>query len=148
MGSNIMDVRAAPKIPATDIVENCQRYAGGQQAAFSTQIASILHGSEDRMAHPAQAERNLEALQILYGATQEAGKIAETNGSNGNLYKDDKGRVRLAHIQVEGLGHAFSAGDGGNGGGTYGNMFHDYSHINYPAWVTRFFFDNNMRVKR
>lgn len=148
MGSNIMEVRAAPKIAAADIVENCRRYADGQQAAFATQTASILHGSEDRMAHPAHAERNLEALQILYGANQEAGKIAETNGSNGSLYKDDKGRVRLAHIQVEGLGHAFSAGDGGSGGGTFGNLFHDYSHINYPAWVTRFFFDNNLRVKR
>lgn len=148
MGSNVMDVRGTAKISASEIVENCRRYADGQQTAFATQVASLMHGSEDRLAHPAQAERNREAYQELYGATQEAGKIAETNGSNGNLYKDDKGRIRLAFIQAEGLGHAFSAGNGGSGGGTFGTMFHGYSHINYPAWVTRFFFDNNLRVKR
>ncbi|TCS36840.1 poly(3-hydroxybutyrate) depolymerase [Paucimonas lemoignei] len=148
MGSNVMDARTTPKIAATEIADNCRRYADSQQQAFATQIASIIHGSEDHMAHPAHAERNLEALQILYRTQQEAGDIAETNGSNGKLYKDDKGRVRMAHIQVEGMGHAFSAGDGGSGGGTFGNMFHDYTHINYPAWVTRFFFDNNLRVKR
>jgi poly(3-hydroxybutyrate) depolymerase len=147
MGSNVLDVRTAPKISADDIVDNCRRYADGQQAAFATQIASVIHGSEDRLAHPAQAERNRDALQALYGASQEAGKITETNGSNGTLYKDDKGRVRLAYIQIEGLGHAFSIGNGGSGGGAYGNLFHDYSHINYPAWVTRFFFENNLRVK-
>lgn len=148
MGSNIPHMFTVPQIEADSIVENCRRYADGEQAAFATQLASVIHGSEDRMAHPAHAERNREALQILYGASREAGKIAETNRSNGKLYKDDKGQVRLAHIEVEGLGHAFSAGDGGSGGGTYGSMFHDYSHINYPAWVTRFFFDNNLRVKR
>lgn len=148
MGSNVMDVRTTPKKTAADIVENCRRYADGQQAAFDTQVASLIHGSEDQMANTSHAERNRDALQTLYGATQEAGKIAETNGSNGSLYKDDKGRVRLAYIQVGGLGHAFSVGDGGSGGGTYGSMFHDYTHINYPAWVTRFFFDNNLRVKR
>jgi poly(3-hydroxybutyrate) depolymerase len=148
MGSNVPEVFAPPKIEAATIVDNCRRYADGQQAAFATQIASIIHGSEDRMAQPAHAERNREALQALYGANLEAGKIVEANSSDGSLYKDDKGRVRLATIRVEGLGHAFSVGDGGSGGGTYGSMFHDYSHINYPAWVTRFFFDNNLRVRR
>lgn len=148
MGSNVPDVFAPPKIAAADIVDNCRRYAGERQAALGGQIASILHGSEDRITHPAHAERNRDALQALYGAGKEAGKIAETGQSNGRLYKDDQGRLRVAHIQVEGLGHAFAAGDGGSGGGTYGNMFHDYSHINYPAWVTRFFFDNNLRHKR
>ncbi|RJG03782.1 alpha/beta hydrolase family esterase [Noviherbaspirillum sedimenti] len=148
MGSNVPEVFAPPKIEAAAIVDNCRSYAGDQQAAFATQIASVIHGSDDRLAHAAHAGRNRDALQALYGASQEGGKIAEANQSNGSLYKDDKGQLRVAHIQVEGLGHAFAAGDGGSGGGTHGNSFHDYSHINYPAWVTRFFFDNNLRVKR
>jgi len=148
MGSNVMDMFGLPKVEAATIVENCQRYAEGQKSAFASQIASVIHGSEDRMSHPAHAERNREALQTLYGARQEAGKIAETNQSNGSLHKDEKGKVRVAHIQVEGMGHAFAVGDGGSGGGTYGDTFHDYSHINYPAWVTRFFFENNLRARR
>ncbi len=148
MGSNIPDLFAAPKIAAATIVDNCQQYAADQKNAFASQIASILHGSEDRLAHPAHAERNRDALQQLYGASKEAGKISETNQSNGMLYQDGAGKLRLAQIQVEGMGHAFAAGDGGSGGGTYGSQFHDYTHINYPAWVTRFFFENNLRVKR
>lgn len=146
MGSNVPEVFAPPKIEAAAIVDNCRRYAGGQQAAFATQLASVIHGSEDRLAHVSHAERNRDALQALYGASQEAGKLAETNQSNGSLHKDDMGRLRVAYIRVEGLGHAFAAG--GGGGGTHGDAFHDYSHINYPAWVTRFFFDNNLRARR
>ncbi len=148
MGSNIPDMFGPPKIEATTIVDNCRQYAADQKAAFGSQLASILHGSEDRLAHASHAERNRDALQLLYGANAEAGKIAGTNQSNGMLYQDGNGKTRVAHIQVEGLGHAFSAGNGGSGGGTYGSNFHDYTHINYPAWVTRFFFDNNLRVKR
>lgn len=148
MGSNVMDMFGPPKVDATTIVDNCQRYAAEQKSAFASQIASVIHGSEDRMSHPAHAERNRDALQALYGANQEAGKIAETNQSNGTLHKDEKGKVRVAHIQVEGMGHAFAVGDGGSGGGTYGDTFHDYSHINYPAWVSKFFFGNNLRVRR
>lgn len=148
MGSLVMNVFSAPKITAEEIVDNCKQYAGTQQAALSTQIASIIHGDLDRLAFPAHADRNREALQLLYGANMEAGAIEETNQSNGKLYKDGNGKIRLAQIQVTGLGHAFSAGADASGGGTYGSNFHDYTHINYPAWVTKFFFENNLRVKR
>ncbi len=148
MGSLVMNVFSAPKVTAESIVDNCKQYAGDQQSAFSTQIASIIHGELDRLSFPAHADRNREALQLLYGATDEAGTIEETNQSNGKLYKDSKGKIRLAQIEVTGLGHAFSAGEGGTGGGTYGPTFHDYTHVNYPAWVTKFFFENNLRVKR
>ncbi len=39
--------------------------------------------------------------------------------------------------------HTWSAGAGGSGGGTGV----DYTHINYPAYVTGFFFENNMWYK-
>lgn len=144
LGSNVMDSFGPPKVSVESAVDLCKQYAGEQQAAFSTQVASIIQGSEDLMVHFTHADRNREVFQQLYGATHEAGKIAETNKSNGMLYKDGAGKLRLGLIHVEGLGHAFSAGSGGSGGG----QFHNYQHINYPAWVTRFFFDNNLRVKR
>jgi poly(3-hydroxybutyrate) depolymerase len=148
MGSNIPEVFFPPKIAADAIADNCRQYAGDQKAAFASQIASILHGSQDQMVNRLHAERNRDALQKLYGANKEAGKITETNQSNGSLYQDEQGKLRLAYIEVEGLGHAFSAGSRASGGGTHGNMFHDYTHINYPAWVSKFFMDNNLRVKR
>ncbi len=147
MGSYVMHLTTPPQIEAETIVENCRGYAGDQAGAFATQVTSILHGSVDRLAHAAHATRNREALQILYGAAETAGAITEGKQSKGMLYKDGQGHVRLAQIEVEGLGHTFSVGDGGRGGGTWGMQFHDYAHINYPAWVTRFFFDNNLRVK-
>ena len=148
MGSNVLDIFGPPKMEAATIVENCRRYAGEQQSAFASQVASVIHGSEDRLSHPTHAQRNRDALQALYGASQDGGKITETNQSNGSIYKDGRGKVRVAHIQVEGMGHAFSVGDGGSGGGTHGDAFHDYSHINYPVWVTRFLFENNLRARR
>lgn len=147
MGSSVMHLAIPPQIDAETIAGNCRRYAGNHAGALATQITSILHGSTDRLAHPAHATRNREALQILYGAGEEALAITEGQHSKGLFYKDKQGRVRLAQIEVEGLGHAFSAGNGGSGGGTWGMQFHDYAHINYPAWITRFFFDNNLRVK-
>lgn len=148
LGTALMDVLGPPKLSAEESAGLCGQYAADQKPAFATQIASFIHGGADRLVHPVQALRNSEAMQVLYSAAVEAGKIEETNQSKGTLYKDGKGKVRVAHIEVEGLGHAFSAGSGGSGGGTHGSIFHDYSHINYPAWVTRFFFDHNLRVKR
>ncbi|MGZ3236265.1 MAG: extracellular catalytic domain type 1 short-chain-length polyhydroxyalkanoate depolymerase [Burkholderiaceae bacterium] len=148
LGSLVFDVFSPPKVTAESIADNCKKYAGDYQSALSSQIASIIHGDQDRMAVPAHADRNREGLQLLYGANTEAGTIEEANQSNGKLYKDANGKIRLAQIQLTGVGHAFSAGEGSSGGGTYGTNFHDYTHINYPAWVTKFFFDNNLRVKR
>jgi poly(3-hydroxybutyrate) depolymerase len=148
LGSMILDVFKPPKVTAESIAENCKQYAGDHQSAFATQIASIIHGDQDKLAAPEHADRNREGLQLLYGASTEAGTIEETNQSNGKLYKDANGHIRLAQITVAGLGHAFSAGAGGTGGGTHGTKFHDYIHIDYPDWVTKFFFENNLRVKR
>ncbi|MGZ5818215.1 MAG: extracellular catalytic domain type 1 short-chain-length polyhydroxyalkanoate depolymerase [Burkholderiaceae bacterium] len=148
MGSLVFDVFNAPRVSAESIADNCKRYAGDQQSALSSQIASIIHGELDKLAVPSHADRNREGLQLLYGANIDAGTIEETNQSNGKLYKDTNGKIRLAQIVVTGIGHTFSAGEGSTGGGTYGTNFHDYTHINYPAWVTKFFFDNNLRVKR
>jgi poly(3-hydroxybutyrate) depolymerase len=148
LGSLVFDVFSTPRVTAESIADNCKRYAGDQQSALSSQIASIIHGELDKLAVPAHADRNREGLQLLYGASMEAGTIAETNQSNGKLYKDANGKIRLAQILITGVGHTFSAGEGSSGGGTYGTNFHDYTHINYPAWVTKFFFENNLRVKR
>jgi poly(3-hydroxybutyrate) depolymerase len=148
LGSLVFDVFKPPRVTAESIAEHCKQYAGDQQSAFSSQIASIIHGELDKLSVPAHADRNREGLQLLYGANTEAGTIEEANQGNGKLYKDGNGKIRLAQILVTGIGHAFSAGEGSSGGGTYGTNFHDYTHINYPAWVTEFFFDNNLRVKR
>jgi poly(3-hydroxybutyrate) depolymerase len=147
LGSSAFGVFSAPTVTAESIADHCKQYAGDQQSAFSTQIASIIHGELDKLSVPSHADRNREGLQLLYGANTEAGTIEETNHSDGKLYKDANGKVRLAQIMVKDMGHAFAAGEGSAGGGTYGATFHDYTHINYPAWVTNFFFENNLRVK-
>jgi len=149
LGSMLMDIFQAPKVTADSIVENCRLYAGDHAPALTTQIASVIHGSNDKLAKASHADRNREGLQLLYGAGVEAGKIEETNQSNGMLYKDANGKIRVAQIMVEGMGHAFAVGNGGTGGGVKSGLtFHDYTHISYPDWVTKFFFDNNLRVAR
>jgi poly(3-hydroxybutyrate) depolymerase len=57
------------------------------------------------------------------------------------LWNDTKGRQRVALIEIPGMGHAWAAGPG-----AYGSNEADYTHINYPAWVTNWFFANNIRI--
>ncbi len=65
------------------------------------------------------------------------------SGNHGDLtaWCDGDGE-RVSKILVNGMGHAWPAGNDSSGGGNY----IDHDHINYPEWITEWFFTNNRRV--
>ncbi|MCH3058246.1 hypothetical protein K3X06_14665, partial [Listeria monocytogenes] len=70
-----------------------------------------------------------------------AGLAGTNTQGSGTLYSDGTG-PRVSVIQNTGLGHNWPAGAGS--GGTYISA----NSIDYPAYVTSFFFANNRRIDR
>lgn len=125
------------------VAADCKAYAGNYSTALNTQITSVVNGSTDSVVDPTHDWTNRDGMKLAYGATTSAGTIAEVK-STGTLWKDSASNIRVSYIEATGMGHAWPAGAGGSGGGLYV----DYTHVNYPAYVTKFFFDNNLRVER
>ncbi|WP_158592168.1 PHB depolymerase family esterase [Noviherbaspirillum sedimenti] len=125
------------------VADTCKQIAGSYSTALQTQITSVVNGSTDGVVDPTHDWTNRDGMKIAYGATTSAGTFTEVK-STGTLWQDSASRLRVSYIEATGMGHAWPAGAGGSGGGLYV----DYTHVNYPAYVTKFFFDNNLRVER
>ncbi len=125
------------------VADTCKQIAGGYSTSLLTQLTSVVNGSSDYTVDPTHSHVNRDGMKIAYGATNSAGTFTETQ-STGTLWKDSASRTRVSYIQATNMGHAWPAGAGGSGGGSYV----DYTHVNYPAYVTKFFFDHNLRVIR
>jgi poly(3-hydroxybutyrate) depolymerase len=128
---------------AQQVADDCKAYAAGNSTKLQTQITSVVNGSSDTIVDPTHDWTNRDGMKIAYGATTSAGTFTDVK-STGTLWKDSASRIRVSYIEATSMGHAWPAGAGGSGGGTYV----DYTHVNYPAYVTQFFFDNNLRVQR
>lgn len=126
---------------ASQIANGCKAAAGNYASFFATQIGSTVHGTSDSIVDPSHSKGTEEGMKVLYGASASAGTISETQ-TTGRLWKDGNGKIRFAALDATGMSHAWPAGAGGSGGGTYV----DYKHVNYPAYITKFFFDNNLRA--
>jgi len=129
------------KTTGTDV---CSRFAGGNSAAFQTQLTSVVYGSNDATVAPGYNTLNAEIMAGIYGAatssTFSLGGFAGTNTNGGGTLYSDAAGPRVSVIQNTGLGHNWPAGTGSNGTYISGDS------IDYPAYVTKFFFDNNRRV--
>lgn len=125
------------------IANDCKAYAGTYSTALQTQLTSVVNGSSDTTVDPTHSWANRDGMKLAYGVTTEGDAINEVK-SVGKLWKDSASRNRVSYIEATGMAHAWPAGAGGSGGG----MWVDYTHVNYPAYVTKFFFDNNLRVDR
>ena len=130
-------------VTAQQVSDTCTSIAGSYSSALKTQIASVVNGTTDSIVDPTHDQINAAGMKINYGATTSNGTFTDVK-STGETWRDANGKTRMSWVQATGMGHAWPAGSGGSGGGTYV----DYSHINYPAYVTKFFFDNNLRVSR
>ncbi|HEY8101082.1 MAG TPA: PHB depolymerase family esterase [Burkholderiaceae bacterium] len=120
----------------------CKNYAGSfVNALTATQVASVVNGTADTFVDPSQDQVDISMFNLIYGSSTSNGTFTDVK-STGESWRDGNGHTRGSWVQATGMGHAWPAGAGGSGGGTYV----DYTHINYPAYVTKFFFDNNLRV--
>ncbi len=124
----------------------CRDLAGGRAEALETQVTSVIYGSQDTTVSPHYSALNATVMAELYGA-EPAGDfpIDEFEGFEprglGKLWRDDEG-PRVSLIRVDGMGHAWPAGSG-PGPET---EFIASQGLNYPAYLTQFFFQNNRRI--
>jgi len=143
LGSSSTAIFSDPTVTASSIVSNCKAANGNNyNGHFATQIWNTVYGTSDSIVKPSHNVRNAEGMRSLYGTTATASSFTVSGGGSGTLYKDANGKARVSLISISGMSHAWPAGSGGSGGGTYVS----YSYINYPAWVTAWFFNNNLRV--
>ncbi|EMY33391.1 poly(3-hydroxybutyrate) depolymerase [Arthrobacter crystallopoietes BAB-32] len=125
-------------------VQTCRSFAGSTGAGFQTQLASIIYGDNDSTVAPGYNVLNAGVMAEIYGADSTSqfslSGLAGTNtAGSGTLYSDAEG-PRVSLIQNTGMGHNWPAG--GGPGGSYVTT----NSINYPAYITDFFFENNRRV--
>jgi len=143
LGSSSTAIFSDPTVTASSIVSNCKAANGNNyNGHFATQLWNTVYGTSDSIVKPSHNVRNAEGMRSLYGTTATASSFTVSGGGSGTLYKDANGKERVSLISISGMSHAWPAGSGGSGGGTYVS----YSYINYPAWVTAWFFNNNLRV--
>jgi poly(hydroxyalkanoate) depolymerase family esterase len=124
----------------------CQELAGSHSPAFATQLTSVIYGSEDQTVDPRYNQLNTEIMASIYEVSDISNfSVNEFSGHNprgaGKLWSDNTG-PRISMIRSDGLGHAWPAGSGPGGE----INFVAREGINYPAYVTQFFFENNRRV--
>ncbi|MFL0805109.1 MAG: PHB depolymerase family esterase [Agarilytica sp.] len=136
---------STPGISATKGRSNCNTLAGSFQNHLYTQLHNNVHGSNDSSVSPAHAQRNTEIFELVY--EQDGSNISTCSTStlpgNGDVTTLCDGiGPRVSKVIVNGMGHAWPAGPGSSGGGSY----IDHSHVNYPDYIADFFFTNNRRV--
>ncbi len=126
------------------IAQACKDYAGDKVYHFGNQIVSVITGSEDDMVPSETQESIALAMQDIYlEMTPIDNASSKLNIENESFPQDwgwtwnDGYDERVVYTKVEGMGHAWAAGGG------EGNEWADTSHINYPAHVTEWFFNNN-----
>jgi poly(3-hydroxybutyrate) depolymerase len=118
----------------------CQNLAGENSSYFSTQIYSTIHGSSDTIVAPGFNEYGANIMANVYGVTNESSiTLIPTSGTE-VIFSDAQG-PRVSRILVNSMGHKWSTGNGGSTG------YFTNNKIDYPNYVTQWFFDNNRRVK-
>lgn len=125
-------------------ISTCLDFAGDAGRSFDTQLTSIVYGSNDTVVASGYNTLNGQIKAEIYGATDTTtftlDELAGTSTAGSGTLYSDAGGPRVSVIQNTGLGHNWPAGDGS--AGTYIST----SSIDYPAYVTEFFFVNNRRL--
>lgn len=144
LGSKGTEVSISPTVSASQVAANCRNANGNSYSQhFKTQIFNAAWGASDGFVKPEHNVRNAEGIRLLYGMGSASGEsFSVQGGGSGKQYRDENGKVRVSELGISGVPHAWSAGSGGSGGGQYV----DYNHVNYPAFITEWFFKHNLRV--
>lgn len=151
-GSNGTDLDI-PGITVPQGKQNCfdlsNKDGYNNQSSLYTQLHNEVHGTEDDSVSPDHAHRNSDIAVAVYSEDTPVSQCeistipGAQSGNHGDLtvWCDAQG-PRVSKILVNGMGHAWPAGNDSSGGGQY----IDHNHINYPEWITEWFFDNNRRA--
>lgn len=127
---------------ATTASNKCKSLAGSYAPSFSTQIASVIWGTNDYTVAQAYGPMDAAAMRLTYGGTYTKGAAVTVPTGGSNIpYTDSNGKVRTSEITVTGMGHAWPAGTGGQN-----SHYVDATKVNYPMFLMNFWYTNNLRV--
>ncbi|XQW86423.1 PHB depolymerase family esterase [Thalassotalea piscium] len=121
--------------------KSCQDMAGKYSPNFATQIYSTIHGSADTTVAPNFNEHGAAIMANVYGAAHKSSAIPISTDGTNVIFSDSIG-PRVSKIVVNGMGHKWPSKNGANTGYFVNNK------VNYPNYVTQWFFDNNRRIKK
>jgi poly(3-hydroxybutyrate) depolymerase len=129
---------------SSSVAGSCSSWAGTSASHFSTQVASVIWGTNDYTVAQAYGPLDAAAMRQVYGGTYTKGATSTVPTGGSNVpYTDSNGKLRTSEIVVTGMGHAWPAGAGGQN-----SNYVDATKVNYPAFVMDFWFKNNLRVAR
>ncbi|WP_406828748.1 PHB depolymerase family esterase [Microbulbifer sp. ARAS458-1] len=118
---------------------HCADLAGSNNSHLETQIYSTIHGNADSTVDPGFNQHGANIMSLVYGATSEGPATSIAGGGTKVIFSDTTG-PRVSRISVSGMGHDWSTGNGGNSG------YFVNTKVDYPNYVTQWFFDNNRRI--
>ncbi|VXC31985.1 PHB depolymerase family esterase [Massilia sp. 9I] len=129
---------------SSSVASSCTSWAGSNASHFTTQVASVIWGTNDYTVAQAYGPLDAAAMRQVYGGTYTKGATTTVATGGSNVpYLDANGKLRTSEITVTGMGHAWPAGTGGQN-----SNYVDATKVNYPAFVMDFWFKNNLRVTR
>lgn len=129
---------------ATTAGNQCKTLAGSNAPHFATQVAGVVWGTTDYTVAQAYGPMDAAAMRIAYGGTFTKGATQAVAPGGSNIpYTDSNGKLRTSEMTVTGMAHAWPAGSGGQN-----TNYVDATHVNYPAFVMNFWFNNNLRVSQ
>lgn len=129
---------------AASVAERCKTLAGANAPQFATQLAGVVWGTNDYTVAQGYGPLDAAAMRLAYGGSFTKGAAVSVPAGGSNIaYMDANGKVRTSEMTVTGMGHAWPAGSGGQNGN-----YVDATRVDYPAFVTDFWFNNNLRVTR
>ncbi len=144
-----LETLSEPEFGAEDGRKRCFQLAGELEGSLQTQLYNSIHGTADDVVLPVHGHNNAavgvaihsEIYPLVHCREESIYSMHGSNASDVSAWCDSEGE-RVSKIMVSGLAHSWPAGPESVGG-----RFVDNEHINYPAWITQWFFDNNRRVE-
>jgi poly(3-hydroxybutyrate) depolymerase len=126
----------------------CRALAGARADGFETQLTSTIQGDGDFVVARGYNRLNAEIMASIYGAETESSlDVTSLPGQmprgEGAIWSDALG-PRVSMILVEGMGHAFPAGEGDG----LETSFVSQRGVAWPSYVLSFFEENNRRLDR
>lgn len=134
----------------------CEDYAGINKSAFQTQIAAIEYGDNgtpgdsgiDGKLLKKYSTINADMFALIYGTGssvigESIEPVYNTTGAIQNVWNIDEQQV-ISKVETADMGHAWPSGD------LNPSPEHAIAsgYIDYPAFLTKWFFENNRRADR
>ncbi len=157
LGTNQYNLTYVPYGTTASSTKNiCEDYAGTNIGEFQTQIAAVAYGDNgtpgdsgtDGKLLKSYSTMNADMFALIYGADSSVAgddipPVANTTGAIQKVWNSNDQQV-VSKVEIADMGHAWASGDlNPTPAHAIGSAY-----IDYPAFLTKWFFDNNRRADR